>query len=99
MGRVPGPGGGFERAALDRSRLRFYRVILCLAIALLIAGGRGPPARLLSTALVYLFLGMVGVALHLGVRDGAPARPGLWPFALGLDVAAQTFVLARMGGP
>jgi signal transduction histidine kinase len=84
---------------VDAPRLRTYRVIAYLAASSLVLGGAaGAPGTPWTTALVYLALGLAGVALHEFVERGL-GRRGAWPLAAAVDVGAQAFVIARMGGP
>jgi signal transduction histidine kinase len=96
MERIHQRSGG--ECAFDQPRLRTYRLLVYLATAFLIAGGSGTPSTLVSTASVYLGLGLIGVGLHWAIRRGRSTVPWIWPAVLLLDVVAQAFVVGRMGG-
>jgi signal transduction histidine kinase len=74
-----------------------YRLFLCLAVALVVAGSSTSslPA-LLRTAGVYLALCLAGLVLHgLAARGW---RRSLWRAAAAMDVAAQAWVVLRASG-
>ncbi len=82
-----------------RDRLA-YRLILYLAVCALVVGSpRGASAASAAwIAAVYLVLGTGGV-LAQALASGRRTRVLLLALAAGLDLAAQAFVVARMGGP
>jgi signal transduction histidine kinase len=85
---------------LDPARLRAYRLLLYLAVAVLVLGtGPAPVPARVTTAAVYLPLGLLGILIQGLIPGGSRGRALLWPVVPALDVAAQGFVLARMGGP
>ncbi len=78
-----------------------YRFILYLAVCVLVLGtprglsSLGIPA-VAETAAIYLGVGAAGILFQQLVGR---SRPSLWPVTAALDVGAQAFVIARMGGP
>ncbi len=94
-----GAGAGPDVRILDRPRLRLYRLFVYLAVSVMVLGTTEPALadRFLLVAF-YLAIGLGGVALHGFTAKGQGWNRRLWPIAALLDVAAQGFLIHRLGG-
>ncbi len=94
-----GAGVAPDVRILDRPRLRLYRLFVYLAVSVMVFGTTEPPfaERFLLVA-VYLAIGLGGVALHGFTAKGRGWERRVWPVASLLDVAAQGFLIHRLGG-
>jgi signal transduction histidine kinase len=84
---------------LDLPRLRVYRILLYLAVSVLVVGTESVGfAERLTTAGIYLGLGLFAVILQNLPAGHPEGTSQLWRSSLTVDLAAHAFVVLRMGG-